>query len=644
MYRFAFCLLISNLLLSLLVLGVDPGQFHELDDIIVSASRYEQNLSEVSPSATLFSKSHIDIGQYNNLSEIINNSAGVFMVPYGGVGAATSLFTRGSESSHTAIVLNGRKLPSGFSSQYEFGQLSLANINSVELIRGDSTSLYGGALSGLINLRSNAQNVTSGESLKFEAGSNKYKNFDFGIVNNEGDSFLSFGVNYTNTDGYLQNPYNRYSSNIYFSKNLLDEIIFDFQYYNLNSSLGVPGYFTKGTDINNWYYSNEINDTETFMFSPGLGIKLSNAIELDLKLNFSENILDAKNTNNVWLQDSNGSWYLSDKNSDVSFSENITDLEALFKYKRDKSLSLIFGYIEENRDYGRQPLGENSKFDSLLLNYDTNSLFAQTIIGVGQNSAIKLGARYTDYNRYFDHHVDRSFEFSHKIGYNDLSTIFVKSSFGSTPPEINAILNISEDINYLDNNKFDNESMRSFELGLRAGILSDKNLSLVYFDNAINNIADKYNGNYSFVDTDQKGSELSLSGYLWHDLMFNISYTYLDASIKDGYYFGGYSGTKGDRLIRRPRHKLIGDLQWQYSENLNLGLNLMQAIDRRDWGASEIEDFENITLLKLTSSLRLSENSSLLLRIDNLLNEKFEWTSGYPGAPRSLHVGMGIQF
>ena len=643
MYKLFWLLIIFKLVTLISVQGEGKGQVYELDDFLVSASRYEQNLSEVSPSATIFNKDDIEIGQYINLSEILNNSAGVFIVPNGGVGAATSLFSRGAESSHTAIVLNGRKLPSGFSNQYELGQLSLANLQSVEIIRGDSTSLYGGALSGLVNLRSNDRNVSSRESLKFETASKRHKYLDYNITNDETHSLLSFRMNYTNTDGYLENPYKRYSTNIYFAQEVSDMILFDFQYYGLDSSLGVPGYYTGRY----WDPSDEINDTEALMVSPGVIVQLSDVLELDVKLNFSENQLDAARTNIEEEWDL--SWGLgynpnAGKNSDVSYVENINYLEALLKYKKDSNSNLIFGYVQENRDYSRKPLGTTSKFDSLLLSFNTNALFAQASLDVGEDSVIKIASRYTDYSNYFGHSFNRSLEYSHKFGPDHSSTIFAKSSFGSTTPEINAIMNISEDINYLNNNKFDNESMRSFELGLRTEILSGKKLGLVYFDNSINNIADKYNGNYAFVDTEQKGVEFSLNGLLRQDLIFNISYTYLDATITDGFYFGGGSGTKGDRLIRRPKHKLIANLLWKYNENINFGLNLMQAIDREDWGASEVGDFEDITLLKLTSSVRLSENNSLLFRIDNLLNEQYEWTGGYPGAPRSFLIGMNMKF
>ena len=96
-------------------------------------------------------------------------------------------------------------------------------------------------------------------------------------------------------------------------------------------------------------------------------------------------------------------------------------------------------------------------FSWLKISFNTNALFAQASLDVGEDSVIKIASRYTDYSNYFDHSFNRSLEYSHKFGPNHSSIIFAKSSFGSTTPEINAVMDISEDINYLNNNKFDNE-------------------------------------------------------------------------------------------------------------------------------------------------------------------------------------------
>ena len=71
----------------------------------------------------------------------------------------TSLFARGSESNHTTLLINGRRLPSGFSGQYDLGQLGLVNASSVEMVRGDVSALYGGgSIAGTVNIRTDRAN------------------------------------------------------------------------------------------------------------------------------------------------------------------------------------------------------------------------------------------------------------------------------------------------------------------------------------------------------------------------------------------------------------------------------------------------------------------------------------------------------
>ena len=116
----------------------------QMEDFVVTASRFGQALSELSPSVSVFSNKTIEEGLYLNVRDVLNQIPGVYLAANGGIGKVTSMFTRGSESNHTAILLNGRRLPTGFSGQYDLGQLSLSNVGSIEVVRGDNSSLYGG--------------------------------------------------------------------------------------------------------------------------------------------------------------------------------------------------------------------------------------------------------------------------------------------------------------------------------------------------------------------------------------------------------------------------------------------------------------------------------------------------------------------
>ena len=106
--------------------GSNSEKVYDLDDYVVTASRLNQDLFDLSPSVSAFNKEDIENGAYLNLTDVLWQIPGTFLVPTGGIGKATSLFTRGSESNHTAFLFNDRRLPTGFSGQYDSGLLKTA--------------------------------------------------------------------------------------------------------------------------------------------------------------------------------------------------------------------------------------------------------------------------------------------------------------------------------------------------------------------------------------------------------------------------------------------------------------------------------------------------------------------------------------
>ena len=59
---------------------------YQIEDFVVTASRFEQTLSELSPSVSVFSKEAIESGHYLNLADIINQVPGIHLSANGGMG------------------------------------------------------------------------------------------------------------------------------------------------------------------------------------------------------------------------------------------------------------------------------------------------------------------------------------------------------------------------------------------------------------------------------------------------------------------------------------------------------------------------------------------------------------------------------
>ena len=96
---------------------------HELSPYVVVATRTPVEMGELSISTSFIDAATLEQRQYFSLSDVLKELPGTAVVQNGHTGAVASLFTRGTESNHTAIFLNGRRLPAGTFGQYDFSSL-----------------------------------------------------------------------------------------------------------------------------------------------------------------------------------------------------------------------------------------------------------------------------------------------------------------------------------------------------------------------------------------------------------------------------------------------------------------------------------------------------------------------------------------
>lgn len=606
--------------------GSNSKNVYYLDDYVVTASRFPQVIGELSPSVSYISSEQLENSHWQSLSDVLLQMPGVFLVSNGGMGTVTSLFTRGSESNHTAILLNGRRLPSGFSGNYDIGQISLVNLSSVEMVRGDNSSLHGdGAIGGMINLRSATNRPGLNESFIAEGGSDDFARFKYSSAFANDRMNLTFSLDRSSTDGYRPKEfYDRKSGNLYFDYKVNEKLDLDFQYYFSDSELGVPG------NANWWVWgiSDEKNFTSTNLYSPQLSYQISDTDTLKLMYTYSETTLESL-----------------DGYSDGLFEEQVNSVDIIHQHSSPENFfHQLFGYSFDLRDYDRNQAGVGGA--SYRYKFKANALFSQSAFRMNANNTAKVGLRYTNYNHTYEDGWTGNFQFLHKPkSYEDLC-LFIKASVGTSPPELSILKSDWEDILSED---YGLEKMRSFEIGFKKDLSSQGELGLIYFSNIIQNIADtQYVGypntslNYSPVDTKQKGIEAYFQSAFKESFSYNLSYTYLDAivedSAEDGIY---YDSAIGSQLIRRPVHKLILAMEWEVLPDASIGAQFMRAIDREDPSGTR---FDDMSILRLYGNYDIDEQWRIFWRAENALDEDYEWTSGYQGTPRSYAIGTHFKF
>ena len=145
----------------------------QLPETIVVETRQTTPAAAASPSVTKLDAGQATEEGYRSVTKLLGSSPGVFASEQSGEGSQSSLFIRGTNSAHTAVLLDGRRLPAGFSGTYELGRYRLFGLSSVEVLRGASSSLYGAnSLGGVVDLRLQDPLARQpGSSLETEAGS-----------------------------------------------------------------------------------------------------------------------------------------------------------------------------------------------------------------------------------------------------------------------------------------------------------------------------------------------------------------------------------------------------------------------------------------------------------------------------------------
>lgn len=125
-----------------------------MDEVVVSATRTEQRLSDVLADVTVVDREAIERSGMDSMAELLSRQPGIQMTTTGGPASTTNVFVRGANTQYTAVYLDGVRLESqSTSGGVTWQNIPLALIDRVEILRGPAAAVYGSdAMAGVILL------------------------------------------------------------------------------------------------------------------------------------------------------------------------------------------------------------------------------------------------------------------------------------------------------------------------------------------------------------------------------------------------------------------------------------------------------------------------------------------------------------
>ena len=138
-----------------------------LNPIVVSNSISPIDIHSSPASMEVFTASDIEERGFTNMQELLSSISSINVTSNGGIGQLTSVFTRGTESNHTKIILDGTELNPGTLGLAPIHNISINSVDKIEIIKGSSSALHGAnTIGGIINIKtkdnSNSIIISSG--------------------------------------------------------------------------------------------------------------------------------------------------------------------------------------------------------------------------------------------------------------------------------------------------------------------------------------------------------------------------------------------------------------------------------------------------------------------------------------------------
>ena len=143
-----------------------------LPAVVVSASRTQQRLQDALPATTLITREEIERAAAPDLPTLLRRVAGVEIAQNGGPGTVASAFIRGADSRHTLVLVDGVPVNNLNFGTAALEHLPLADVERIEIVRGNVSSLYGSAaLGGVIQIFTREAGLVPQGSVAAQVGS-----------------------------------------------------------------------------------------------------------------------------------------------------------------------------------------------------------------------------------------------------------------------------------------------------------------------------------------------------------------------------------------------------------------------------------------------------------------------------------------
>ena len=611
-YKFTFFTLLLSFLLPEYSYSQESGanslSSSEIENIIIRSTRIPAGAKDIGSSLYIINEDQIKARGFKDAIDAISSAPGVTSKQNGSFGGVGTIRIRGASSSQTLVLVDGVPVNDASSpgGGYNFEYLNTSNIQSIEVLKGSQSTLWGSdAIGGVVNIYTKQSESTSfGASAEIGSFGLKRGSTDINFAGS--NSRFRISTSKTSIDGISKADEKDGNS---------EDDGFESESYSVNGSIDLNSLTLKGSLS---YMESQV-EYDSYGFVTGVqdGDEKSNTDEFIGSISANFDLFDSKLQNSIFISQSdiNRDYY-----SKGSFSFGAEGKRELIRYQGNIEVNefnkIAFGLESEESKVD----ADNSTIDGSFLLYEfkpNNKIIISSGIrnddheGFGSKTTRRISGTFKP----SDNLIIRS---SWGEGFK-VPTIFQSTYFccGATSA----------------NSSIRPETSTSYDFGFELFFNEmNSNFSITYFDQDIN---DQINfsfgvGGYENIDkVNSEGFEIALDYQISKLMSLYLNYSYIDSVDGNGsslFYVAKDSGEAG--LIYESNNSYSGSIIARYNGSESSSYGKIDSWIRFD----------------INGSYRLSSTNELYFRIENLLDEEYQQIFGYGTPERSGFIGLRVKF
>ncbi|MBM7457273.1 vitamin B12 transporter [Oceanisphaera litoralis] len=567
-------------------------------------NRVEQPLTSALAPVAVITKADIERRQPRSLVDLLETLPGMqFGSQNGGIGQQTSLFVRGTNSDHVLVLFNGKPMAQMVSSNVDFSQLPVSNVERIEYIRGPRAAIYGSkAIGGVVNIITTSQ-VNSAQ-VGVTTGSNDYYAADVSINQWITEATrLQLATGFRETRGYDVIPDNNESDRDGFDSKTL--------------TLGIEHLLNQ-----NWIWDANFNGWENRLEYDGFfNTNNTKTYQVDTGIRYQGQLLVTQ------LNASYGEYEAEDWNSDSgrdtasNTSTATTRLDGLTQYHYSER-----GYVLTGMDWQRDRLLARTT-GTTAPDRDNTGVYASVFHNWSPVS-VELTGRVDD-NEQFGTYETWQGALSIDLPEQHKATLSYGTAFRApTLLELYA---------FWGNPDFDPEESENWELSF-TGDYQRLNWQLNLYRNEIDNLL------FSQSPTRKDSTDALIKGVEFvvktttGPVNHTVSFDYTDAEDKR-------APNQGKQLANRAKRKFSwsGDMD---VARTNLFAQVLYVGDRETFDANSFARTftPSYTIWNIGARYPLTQQLTLNGKINNLFDKEYQVVSGYDAPDMEFYVGADYRF